>query len=80
MCAHLVSSPPLYPTVASTASSRSSVCPYPPREPQGLFGRAGWEDKDWPLDLGSVIPFPVSVQPGKERLNVQGLGVGLVSF
>lgn len=58
---------------------QSLVFPHPPREPQGLFGRAGGEDKNWPLDLGVFLPFPVSVHPGKERLS--GLGWGrLASF
>lgn len=36
------------------------------------MGRTGKEDKGWPLDVGSFIPFPVSVQPGKEGLSGPG--------
>lgn len=44
------------------------------REAQGLSDTVGWEDCS-PLDLGSFLPIPVHVQPGKERLSGPGRGV-----
>lgn len=62
------------PKVASTASSQSLVSPHPPREPQGLFGRVGWEDKNWPLDLGN-LPSLSCQRPAWER-EAEWSGVG----
>ena len=42
-------------------------------EAQGLSDTVGWEDRS-PLDLGSVLPIPVHVQPGKECLSGPGWG------
>lgn len=62
---------------ASPAPQQSLVPSCPLGAPASVWQcRIG--EKSWPLDLGSFLPFPVSVQPGKAGLSGLGEGVCLI--